>query len=61
MSDGADTLSIVLGDEASSRRYRSAFVERQERLKKTCANSRVRMETLMTDDEPLVVLQRLLR
>lgn len=61
VSNGIDKVNLVFGTKKSDRLYQQAFAERRDLLKQFCRSNQVRLEDIMTSDEPLVALERLLR
>ena len=61
ISDGTNKLSLVLGNGKANAAYQEAVAMREARLKTFCSNNKIRLEYVMTNDEPLLGIERLLR
>ena len=61
ISDGTNKLSLVLGNGKANAAYHQAVAAREARLKKFCTSNNIRLEYVMTNDEPLLGIERLLR
>ena len=61
ISDGVQQLNLVLGNKKANIAYQQDASERQNKLKSFCASNRVRLEYIMTNDDPVLSIERLLR
>ena len=61
ISDGRNKLGLILGNGKANAAYQQAVAEREARLQAFCTSNKIRLETVMTNDEPLLGIERLLR
>ncbi|MGR8950112.1 MAG: DUF58 domain-containing protein [Gammaproteobacteria bacterium] len=61
VSDGRNKLSLTFGDRKSGEAYKAAYESRREQLNAFCRSNQIRLENVMTNDEPLMGIERLLR
>ncbi|MEM7466470.1 MAG: DUF58 domain-containing protein [Pseudomonadota bacterium] len=61
VSDGPNKLNLNFGNRNAKQTYREMYEERDARLKRFCSSNKIKLENIMTNDEPLRSLERLLR
>ena len=61
ISDGNEKLSLSLGNQKSRENYQAGYEQRQAQLRGFCRSNQIRLEHVLTNDEPLLGIERLLR
>lgn len=61
VSDGQSKLDLVFGAKKTDQLYQQAYLQRQQSLTDFCRANQIRLENIMTNEEPLVAIERLLR
>ena len=61
VSNGRRKLDLVIGSKKTDQLYQQAYLARQQLLNDFCRANQIRLENIMTNQEPLVAIERLLR
>lgn len=61
VSDGQSKLDLMIGAKKTDQLYQEAYLERQQLLADFCRSNKIRLENIMTNEEPLIAIERLLR